>query len=107
MSLGETNLLSKGQYFVRPFVFGLTVVAIESLSHVQHFCNPVTIALQASLSLGFSRQEFWSGVPFPAPGYLLDAGIKLESPAFQADSLPLSYREAKLNSIQLKHCSPK
>ena len=90
-----------------PFVFDLTVVAIESLSHIQLFCNPVIIALQASLSMEISRQEYWSGLPFPAPGDLPDSGVKLESPALQADSLPLSYREARLNSIQLNHCSPK
>jgi len=36
----------------------------------------------------FSREEYWSGLPFPSPGYLPDPGIKLESPALQADSLP-------------------
>ena len=38
--------------------------------------------------MGFPRQEYWSGLPFPSPGDLLDSGIKLMSPAFQADSLP-------------------
>ena len=37
--------------------------------------------------MGFSRQEYWSGLPFPSPGDLLDPGIELESPAFQADAL--------------------
>ena len=46
-------------------------------------CNP-----QAPLSMEFSRQEYWSGLPFPTPGDLPDPGIELESPALQADSLP-------------------
>ena len=45
-----------------------------------------TVARQAPLSMGFSKQEYWSGLPFPPPGDLPDLGIK--SPALQADSLP-------------------
>ena len=51
-----------------------------------------TVAHQAPLSMGFSRQENWSGWPFPPPGDLPDPGIKPESPALQVDSLPLSYQ---------------
>ena len=51
-------------------------------------CNPMNYSCQASLSMEFSREEYWSGLPFPSPGYLPDPGIKLESPALQADSLP-------------------
>ena len=47
-----------------------------------------TIACQAPLSMGFSRQEYWSGLPFPSPGDLSDPGIEPRSPALQADSLP-------------------
>ena len=47
-----------------------------------------TVACQAPLSTGFSRQEYWSGLPFPSPGDLPDTGIELGSPALQADSLP-------------------
>ena len=50
--------------------------------------TPWTVALQAPLSMGFSRQEFWSGLPFPSPGGLPDPGIQPRSSAFQADSLP-------------------
>ena len=46
------------------------------------------IAYQAPLSMGFSRQEYWSGLPFPSPGDLPDPGIKGGSPALQADALP-------------------
>ena len=51
-------------------------------------CNPWTVACLASLSMGFSRQEYWSGLPFPSPGDLPNSGIKPGSPALQADSLP-------------------
>ena len=58
------------------------------LSHVQLFVTPWTIAHQVPLSMGFSRQEYWSGLPFPTPGDLPDPEIKPGSPALQADSLP-------------------
>ena len=45
-------------------------------------------SLQAPLSLGFSRQEYWNGLPFPSPGDLPDPGIEPSSPELQADSLP-------------------
>ena len=58
------------------------------LSHVQLFATPQTVAHQAPLSMGFSRQEYWSGLPFPSPGDLPDPAIEPKSPALQADSLP-------------------
>ena len=48
----------------------------QMLSHVQLFVTPWTVAHQASLSRGFSQQEYWSGVPFPPPGHLPDPGIE-------------------------------
>ena len=48
-----------------------------------------TVVCQASLSMGFSRQEYWSGLPFPSPGDLPHPGIEPWSPALQADSLPI------------------
>ena len=57
------------------------------LSHVQLFATPWTVAHQVSMSMGFSRQEYWSGLPFPSPGNLPNSGIKPRSPALQADSL--------------------
>ena len=51
------------------------------------FAAPWTIAHQAPLSTEFSKQEYWSGLPFLSPGDLPDAGIKPGSPALQADSL--------------------
>src|SRR5574337_1098638 len=52
------------------------------------FVTPWTVACQAPLSMELSRQEYWSGLPFPPPGDLPDPGIKPGSPALQADSLP-------------------
>ena len=55
------------------------------------FATPWTTALQAPLSMGFPRQEYWSGLPFPSAGDLPDPGIKPRSSAWQADSLPLNH----------------
>ena len=63
------------------------LVMVQFISHAQ-FANPWTVACQASLSMGFSRQEYWSGLPFPSPGDLPDPGNKPRSPALQTDSLP-------------------
>ena len=52
------------------------------------FATPWTVACQAPLSMGFSRQEYWSGLPFPSPGDLPDTGIEPRSLALQADALP-------------------
>ena len=58
----------------------LAVVA-QLLSHGQLFSTPWTVARQAPLSMGFPRQEYWSGLPFPSPGDLPDPGIKPQSSA--------------------------
>ena len=68
----------------------------QLLSHVQLFATLWTIARQAPLSMGFSRQEYWSGWPFPSPGSLPDPGIEPSSPALQADSLPSPYEVPRL-----------
>ena len=80
------------------------------LSHftwVTLFVTPWTVACQAPLSMGFSKQEYRSGLPFPPPGELLDPGIEPSSPvssALQADSLPVEqFREAHLNVPQFIH----
>ena len=54
---------------------------------------PRTVAYQVLLSMGFSRQEYWSGLPFPSPGDLPDPGTKPRSPALQADALPSEPQE--------------
>ena len=63
-------------------------VKVKSLSRVRLLATPWTMAYQDPLSMGFSRQEYWSGLPFPSPGDLPDPGIELGSPALQADTLP-------------------
>ena len=60
---------------------------VKSLSRVQLFATPWTVAYQASLSMGFPRQEYWSGLPFPSPGDLPDPGINPGSSALEADAL--------------------
>ena len=60
---------------------------MKSFSCVRVFATPWTVAYQAPPSMGFSRQEYWSGVPFPSPGDLPDPGIEPGSPTFQADAL--------------------
>ena len=58
------------------------------LSHVQLFATPWTVAHQAPLSMEFSRQEYWGGLPFPSPGDLPNPGIEPGSPTLRADALP-------------------
>ena len=64
------------------------VLSAQSLSRTQLSATPRTVAHQAPLSMGFSRQEYWSGLPCPPPGDLPDPEIKPRSPTLQADSLP-------------------
>ena len=66
------------------------------------FANPWTIACQAPLSMRFSRQEYWSGLPFPSPGYPPNPGIKPGSPALQADSLPTELQRKVLTMYSKK-----
>ena len=61
---------------------------VKSLNCVQLFAIPWTVAYQASPSMGFSRQNSWSGLLFPSPRDLPDPGIESRSPALQADTLP-------------------
>ena len=60
---------------------------VKSLSRVRLFVTLWTVARQAPLSMGLSRQEYWSGVPFPSPGDLPDPGIEPGSPTLEADAL--------------------
>ena len=62
-------------------------VKVKSLSRVQLFATPWTVAYQAPSSMGFFRQEYWSGLPFPSPGDLPNPGIEPRSPTLQADAL--------------------
>ena len=64
-------------------------LCVCSLSGTWLFTTPWTVARQAPLSLGFPRQEYWSGLPFPSPGDLPNSGIKPASPALAGNSSPL------------------
>ena len=64
-----------------------TLVKVKSLSHILLFETLWTVAYQAPPSMGFSRQEYWSGLPFPSPGDLPDPGIEPGSPALRAEAL--------------------
>ena len=66
-------------------------VHAEWLSHVQIVATPWTSAHQAPLSMGYSRQEYWSGLPFHPPGGCLDPGMEPSSPPLQSDSFPLNH----------------
>ena len=63
-------------------------VKVKSLSRVRLFATPLTIARQAPLSMGFSTQEYWSGLPFPFPVDLPDPGIERRPLVLQAAALP-------------------
>ena len=68
--------------------FFVSIGSLKTESRVQLFATPWTVAHQASLSMELSRQEYWSGLPFPSPGDLPNPGIEPGSPALQADSSP-------------------
>ena len=80
------------------------VCMLSHFCRVQLFAILRTVAHQASLSVVFPRQEYWSGLPFPPPGDLPDPGIKPvppAAPALQADSLPLSHQGSPLEMMLL------
>ena len=62
-------------------------VKVKLLSRVRLFATPWTVAHQAPPSMGFSRQEYWRGLPLPSPGDLPDPGIEPRSPTLDADAL--------------------
>ena len=63
-------------------------MAVLWLSHVLFFEAPWTVTCQTPLSMEFSRQEYWSGLPFPSPQDLPNPGIESRAPTLQADPLP-------------------
>ena len=65
------------------------------LLRVRLFATPRTVVHQAPLSMGFFRQEYWSGLPFPSPGDLPNPGIEPGSPALQAGAYHLSHHGTK------------
>ena len=89
------NFSSCQQWMQSNFHSVLTQLGKCVLNHV--FASPWTVAHQVPLFMGFSRQEYWSGLPFPSPGHLLDSGIEPKFPAWQVDSLPLSHLESPMH----------
>ena len=81
-------------------------VHVQLLSHVQLFVTTWTLAHQAPLSMGFSRQEYWSGLPFPSPGDLPDPILNLNLLHWQVDSLSLSH-PGKHPALLLGGCNSK
>ena len=79
------------------FTNSCVAAAVWLLSRVQLFVNPWIVARQAPLSMGFPRQEYWSGLPCPSRD-LPDARIEPMAPAWQADSLALSHLGSHINS---------
>ena len=69
-------------------VVKILTLTLKSLSRVRLFVTPWTVAYQALPSMEFSRQEYWSGLPFPSPEDLPNPRIEPGSPKFQADALP-------------------
>ena len=69
-------------------IYRVNAIAVQLLRCVQLFATPWTVACQAPLSMGFSRHEYWSGLPFLSPGDLPDSGIKSGFLALQVDSSP-------------------
>ena len=82
----------------------LLKVKVQSLSRVQLFETPWIVDYQVPPSLGFSRQEYWSGLPFPSPQDLPNPGIEPGSLTLQADTLP---SEPPGKSLDLKYWFPK
>ena len=79
---------------------------VKSLSRVRLFAIPWTVAHQVPLSMGFSRQEYWSGLPFPSPEDLTDPEIESRSPVLQADSLLYEVQGSHPNWCEMaSHCS--
>ena len=94
------SLLLEILFLICIFVFNEIIKLVKSLHRVRLFATPWTVAHQAPPSMGFSRQESWSGLPFPSPGDLpnlsikprirtqgSDPGVEPGSPALQADAL--------------------
>ena len=76
-----SNLVFLFFFFFKIFWMKTFRKLVKLLSHVWLFATPCTVAYQVPPSMGFSRQEYWSGLPFPSPGDLSDPGIKPGSPA--------------------------
>ena len=111
--LGKFSIIISSKIFSYPLFFSASSAAAKSLQLYPTLCDPIDTAHQAPPSLGFSRQEHWSGLPFPSPGNLLNLGIKPRAPTLQADSLPtelwindFKYYQWTIHLISYRfHCS--
>ena len=92
----DQSLENLFQTFLSTF-FVVSGKKVKSLSFARLFATPWTVAYQAPPSMGFSRQEYWSGVPLPSPGALPNSGIKPGSPTFQADALTSEHQGSPLS----------
>ena len=101
---GQWTKWGSDKLFAQQHIGSVQKVKVKSLSHVQLFGTPWTVAHQASMSMGFSRQEYWSGLPFHSPGDLPDPRIEPGSPALQADAL-LSEPPGKYAEVEFKSSS--
>ena len=85
------KMVSKTKYFTSSLTSSLKI-KVKSLSHIWLFVTPWTVTHQAPLSMGFSRQEYWSGLPFPTPG-------DLPKPGIESGSLSLLFDPCRLNRL--------
>ena len=75
----------------------MLLLLLLSPSVMSYSATPWTVAHQAPLSMEFSGQEYWRGLPYPPPGDLSNPGVKPRSPALQADTLPLGHQGSPIN----------
>ena len=88
MILVEVRMAAENNPSRKLRILQSTKYKVKLLSHVRLFVMPQTIAYQAPPSMEFSRQVYWSGLPFSSPGDLPNPGIEPGSPTLQADALP-------------------
>ena len=101
-----TQVLNQGLLHCRLIFFFFFIWTVREAQQIYSevaqscptLCDPWTIAHQAPLSMGFSRQEYWSGLPLPSPGDLPDPGIEPRSPTLQADALTSALPGKPLNT---------
>ena len=85
---------------VQPWAFSQCINAMnEVVQSCPTLCDLWIVAHQAPPSMGFSRQEYWSRLPFPSPGDLPDPGIEPRPPTLQADALTSAPKAATIDSI--------
>ena len=84
---GILEMHVKSSFFINMIIWAYKVKVKVSVAQLcPTLCDPWTVALQAPLSMGFSRQECWSGLPLSSPGDIPDPGVEPGSPELQADS---------------------